>query len=220
MKTLPSLSELFNLENFDHKLLFEGCENIWDVVAKLKSYLLGLPLGKIEVEIPSGAYLQNPELISIGPGTVVEPGILIRGPCVIGANCQIRHGAYIRGEVLTGNNCVIGHATEAKNSILLDHAHAAHFAYVGDSILGNGVNLGAGTICANLKLNGSPVKIHHEGAVFPTGLRKLGALLGDGSQTGCNAVLNPGTIFGKGSFCYPNVNIGGVFAAGSVIKAV
>jgi NDP-sugar pyrophosphorylase family protein len=210
--------ELFDLAEFEHKSLFEGCTYAWEALFRLKEYLASCTLGNILCPIPEGVHIENRELVSIGKGTTIEYGAFIRGPCVIGENCEIRHSAYIRGDVIAGNGCVIGHTSELKHTILLNKAHAAHFAYVGDSILGNRVNLGAGTKCANLKLDGGAVKIRCEGKNIDTGMRKLGAILGDGVQVGCNAVLNPGTIFGKNTFCYPVINVGGYFPAESRIK--
>lgn len=208
----------FNLSSFAHSGLFEGCKYVWEVLPKIHPYLQSLPLGVIETEIPQGAFLINPELISIGKGTVVEPGAYIKGPCIIGEKCTIRHGAYIRGDVIVGNNSVIGHDTEIKNTIMLNDAHAAHFAYLGDSILGNHVNLGAGTKCANLRLDNKEIVIRHDEQEFHTGLRKFGSIIGDGVQIGCNSVLNPGTLVGKWVACYPCVNFGGVIPAHVTVR--
>ncbi len=128
--------------------------------------------------------------IHIGEGTVVEPGALIKGPTIIGKNTEVRQGAYIRGNCLIGNRCVVGHTTEMKSSIMMDGAKAGHFAYIGDSILGNNVNLGAGTKLANFKIVEMDIRLRIEGKVYKTGLRKLGAILGDNVETGCNSVIN------------------------------
>jgi len=208
----------FDLSTFQHKQIFNQCENVWEALSLIPNYLEQSSLGKIEVEIPEGVYLVQPELITIEKGTVIEPTAYIKGPCWIGKNCSIRHGAYIRGNVITGDGCVIGHASEVKNSIFLNKAHAAHFAYVGDSILGNHINLGAGTKCANLKLDNQSVAIWDGGQKIDSGLRKFGAIIGDRSQIGCNAVTNPGTLLGKGSTCYPCVNIGGFIEEGRIVK--
>jgi bifunctional N-acetylglucosamine-1-phosphate-uridyltransferase/glucosamine-1-phosphate-acetyltransferase GlmU-like protein len=158
----------------------------------------------------SGAVLFDSD-ISIGEGTVVEPGALIKGPSIIGNHTEVRQGAYLRGDCLIGDRCVVGHTTEVKHSIMLDDAKAGHFAYIGDSILGNHVNLGAGTKLANLKIVDVEMKIRVEGKVYETGLRKLGAILGDHTETGCNSVTSPGTLLGKASLVYPCVNIPGGF---------
>ncbi len=134
--------------------------------------------------------------VYIAEGATVEPTAMIQGPCIIGPHAEVRHAAYIRGNVFVGAKAVVGHTTEVKGSVFFDHAKAGHFAYVGDSILGYNVNLGAGTKLANLKLDGSSVSVKHpvSGHLINTGLRKFSAIMGDESQTGCNAVLSPGTI--------------------------
>ena len=157
-------------------------------------------------------------MISIGQGSVIEPGAYIQGPCVIGKNCIVRHGAYIRGNVLTGDDCLIGHDTEVKQAILFNKARPAHFAYIGDSILGNGVNLGAGVKCANFKLDHSSIQLNISGKLVATGMRKLGALIGDGSQIGCNSVTNPGTLIGQEVRCYPCLTLQGFIPSRSLIK--
>jgi NDP-sugar pyrophosphorylase family protein len=213
-----SVADFFDLSSFEHQSVFEKCSYVWQVLEKLEAYLLRQSLGTIASAHQECAYLVNPDLISIGEGTVIEPGAYIRGPCIIGRNCQIRHGSYIRGNVIVGDRCVVGHATELKHSILLNHARAAHFAFVGDSVLGNDVNLGAGVKCANLRLDGSPVCVRYHQQSISTGLRKCGAIVGDGCQIGCNVVINPGTLFGKRAKCYPCVNIGGVIEEGMLVK--
>ncbi len=204
----------FNLLSYEHKALFAGKNHLWEVLSYLKPYLASLPLGKVEAKISDGAYIIDRHLISIGKGSVVEPGAYIKGPCYIGNDCTIRHGAYIRGDVLIGNGCVVGHDTEVKHSIFLNEVHAAHFAYLGDTILGNRVNLGAGTICANLKFNRAKVAV----GGIDTGLSKFGAIIGDDSQTGCNSVTNPGTCVGQSVWIYPCTNVGGFIPSHSTVK--
>jgi len=158
------------------------------------------------VVLHAGCVLWGPD-ISFGPGTVVEPGALVKGPTLVGACTEIRQGAYLRGGCIVGDRCVVGHATEMKNSILLDGAQAGHFAYIGDSVLGNDVNLGAGTKLANLKMKRASVRLRIEGEPVDTGMRKLGAILGDGTETGCNSVTNPGALLGKGCLVFPNTAV-------------
>lgn len=165
--------------------------------------------------IYAGAVLMGDDIF-IGKGTVVEPGTLIRGPAIIGDNTEVRQGAYIRGEVVVGNQCVVGHTTEIKHSIMLGGSKAGHFAYIGDSILGR-VNLGAGTKLANLKLDESPVVIKVGKTNYDTRLKKLGAVIGDGVEIGCNSVTNPGTLIGKGSSAYPNSTLHGYYPPKSVV---
>ncbi|MES2274359.1 MAG: UDP-N-acetylglucosamine diphosphorylase [Chlamydiota bacterium] len=207
MMTAPE--QFFSLQRYAHRSLWKEGEPVWSALAALEGYLRKRKSCQIEIEIPAGVYLARPELISIGKGTVIEPGVYIQGPCIIGKNCIIRHGAYIRESVICGDHCAIGHSSEIKNSILLDYAHATHFVYVGDSILGNWVNLGAGVKCANLRLDRSDVKVFFKGEKINTGLKKLGAIIGDRAQIGCNCVLNPGTLMGKQSVAFPLVNLSG-----------
>jgi NDP-sugar pyrophosphorylase family protein len=156
--------------------------------------------------IMAGAILAGNQ-IRIGKGVLIEPGALIKSPTIIGNQTEVRHGAYIRGNCLIGNNCVVGHVTEVKHSIFLDGAKAGHFAYLGDSILGNQVNLGAGTKLANLRFIKGDIAINTPNGLVKTGLRKLGAILGDHVQTGCNSVTNPGTLLGKKSMVIPNITV-------------
>lgn len=212
-------SQFWDVSLFAHAVLFAGDPAPWVVLSKIATYLQSLELGRIEGRVAEGAYFEEREKIFLAPGVVVEAGAYIRGPCWIGPGTEIRHGAYIRGNVITGRNCVIGHDTEVKNSLFLDGAHAAHFAYVGDSILGNRVNLGAGVKCANFRLDGQKISVLVDGKRVETGLRKLGALIGDGVQIGCNAVLNPGTSVGKNTFCYPGLHLAGAIPEESIVKS-
>ena len=147
------------------------------------------------------------EQIFLGPGSVVEPGALIQGPTIIGAHTEVRQGAYVRGNCIIGNRCILGHTTEIKASMMLDDAKAGHFAYIGDSILGNATNLGAGTKLANLKIGAGTVRVKFGSNSLDTGLRKFGAILGDHVEIGCNAVTNPGTALGKGCLVFPVTSV-------------
>ncbi len=166
--------------------------------------------------IMPGAYLFDDNLI-IGSGSVIEPGALIKGPTIIGRNTEVRQGAYVRGDALVGDGCVVGHATEVKASIMLDGAQAGHFAYIGDSILGRNVNLGAGTKLANLKMIPGVVVVMSGKERLKTGRRKLGAILGDGTETGCNSVTSPGTLLGRRSIVYPGISVPGGYYRGRTI---
>lgn len=176
------------------ELLGKGLETF--LINKLRE--LGVsdrPVVKGKVE--EGAIVRG--AVYIAEGAHVEPTAMIVGPTYIGPDCEVRHGAYVRGNVFASRACVLGHASEFKGAVLFDEAKAGHFAYVGDSILGVNVNLGAGTKIANLKLKGNEVFYSdpQSHTRVGSGLRKFGALLGDDSQTGCNAVLSPGSILGR-----------------------
>lgn len=166
--------------------------------------------------------------IYIGKGTVLEPTAIVKGPAVIGEECEIRQGAYIRGNAIVGDHCVVGHATEIKNSILMDHTEAGHFNYIGDSILGSHVNLGAGTKLANLQFRSKQEKqgnfirticIPINGEEVDTGMEKLGAVLGDYVEMGCNSATCPGALVGSDNWIYPNMTLPkGFYAPGAFIS--
>ena len=158
--------------------------------------------------IMAGAVLLGKK-IALGNGVLIESGAMIKSPAIIGDMSEVRQGAYLRGYCLAGKRCVLGHTTEIKNSILLNDAKAGHFAYLGDSILGNDVNLGAGTKLANLKFLPGNVNIFHQGRQIDTSRRKLGAIIGDKGQCGCNSVTSPGTLMAKMAILMPNATAKG-----------
>lgn len=208
--------DLFDLAQTEHALLFEGCEFAWEALRKIRSYL-ALTLRPALHHSREGESYIGPE-VYIGEGTRVEQGAMIRGPAIIGRHCQIRHNAYIREDVIIGDDCVVGNACELKNALLFNGAQVPHFNYVGDSILGWRAHLGAGAKISNVKLVAGNVTVEKEGIPFDTGLRKFGALLGDGADIGCNAVLNPGSIIGRNSVVYPNVCWRGILPANMIVK--
>lgn len=225
--------DFFDLDGYEFKAVFDECDYVWEALSKVGRFALEYIMNfdgdeTIRGTIMSGAYVDDRNAVVIGEGTVVEPGAFIQGPAIIGKNCQIRHGAYIRGDVVIGNNCVVGHASELKNTIMLDTAQCPHFAYVGDSILGRKVNLGAGTKLSNLpvvsvkdaKTGKRPhVVITIEGKAYDTGLSKFGAIVGDGVMTGCNMVTNPGCLIGRNTLVYPNMSLRkGYYPPNKIIK--
>jgi NDP-sugar pyrophosphorylase family protein len=213
-----SAGAFFSLTGYDHANLFAEDAPVWEALRLLKRYLSTQTLGVIESAVPSSVHLVHPEWIRIGKGCRIEPGAYIEGPCILGDACEIRHGAYIRGHVVTGSECVIGHATEIKHSILLNRVCAAHLNYIGDSILGNDVNLGAGTKLANLRLDRSFVPVLFQGRRWETHLKKLGAVIGDGGQLGCNCVTNPGALLGPKSRCSPCLAVSGYVPENAHVK--
>jgi len=201
MKTNFSPGTFFELSGFEHKNIF-NLEHVWEVLPKISEYIKN----------------NSSEAITIGEGTVIEEGAFIKGPAIIGKNCLIRHGAYIRENVIIGDNSLIGHSVEIKNSVVLNNSHISHFNYIGDSIIGNDVNLSGGSITANFRLDGASVMIKNDEEQFETGLAKLGAIVGDGSRIGVNSVLNPGTILSKNSKVYPLTSVFGVHLNEKTIK--
>jgi len=209
-------SELFDLSQTEHVAIFDDCKYAWDALKKIQSYLQTHLRPGLHNHCEGVAFIG--EQVFIGEGTLVEDGVMIKGPAIIGRNCEIRHNAYIRQHVIIGNNCVVGNSCEVKNSILLNHAVAAHFNYIGDSILGYKAHLGAGVKISNFKLISGNITVEIDGKSFDTGLLKFGALLGDNTDIGCNAVLNPGSIVGRGSIIYPNTNWRGVLPPNKMVK--
>lgn len=209
-------NDLFDLTQTEHALLFEGCQYAWEALRKIEAYLAAHLRPELRNRCEGEAYVGK--LVFIGEGTVVEDGVMIKGPAIIGRNCQIRHNAYLREAVIVGDDCVVGNACELKNAVLFNHATVPHFNYVGDSIVGYKAHLGAGVKVSNVKLTPGNIQVELEGKPFDTGLRKFGALLGDGCEIGCNAVLNPGSIIGRGSVVYPNTNWRGVLLPDSIVK--
>jgi len=209
-------ADLFDLNQTEHAAIFDGCKFTWDALKKIEGYLAANL--KPARHNPGEGRAFIGEKVFIGEGTVVEDGAMIKGPAIIGKNCQIRHNAYLRENVIIGDDCVVGNSTEIKNSLLFNHAVAPHFNYVGDSILGHKAHLGAGVKISNFKMFPGNIEVELDGQPFDTGLRKFGALLGDGVEIGCNAVLNPGSIIGRGAVIYPNVFWRGILPANMIAK--
>jgi len=208
--------DLFDLAQTEHAALFDGCEYAWDALKKIKAYVAAHLKPGLRNRCEGDAFIGAN--VFIGEGTVVEDGAMIKGPAIIGRNCQIRHNAYIRDDVLIGDGCVVGNSCELKNALLFNGATVPHFNYVGDSILGHKAHLGAGVVLSNFKAFPGNVTVELDGKPLDTGLRKFGALLGDGADVGCNAVLNPGSILGRGVILYPCVNWRGVLPANKIAK--
>jgi NDP-sugar pyrophosphorylase family protein len=207
--------DLFDLAQTGHAAIFDGCNYAWEALKNIEPYLASVPRQNPPKRFPGASIGDR---VIIGEGTIVEPGAMIKGPAIIGKNCQIRHNAYIRENVLIGDNCVVGNASELKNALLFNGAQAPHYNYIGDSILGYKAHTGAGVICSNLKSLPGNVTVMLDGRPLDTGLRKFGALIGDGAEVGCNSVLNPGSILGRGAVIYPGVNWRGVLPANSIAK--
>jgi len=209
-------AEYLSLEHTAHPKLFENQKYIWDALKQIASYLQFRLKPGVLGELMGKPFISGH--VFIGHGTVVEPGAVLKGPAWIGENCQIRSGCYVRENVIVGNEVVMGNSCEFKNSILFDGAQVPHFNYVGDSILGYRAHLGAGVILSNVKLDRAEIAVSGEQGDIATGLTKFGAIVGDHTEIGCNAVINPGSILGRECLIYPGVNFRGVLPHRSIVK--
>ena len=206
-----TVSELYDCKNEIIAPFLNSFKYPWELLLQIKDYIYKL----IESE-PDG-YTKLSNDVIIGKNVKIYPTATVEGPCVIGNDSVVRPGAFIRGSVIIGEGCVIGNSTEIKNSVLLDFVQVPHYNYIGDSVLGNKAHMGAGSICSNLKSGGKNVVIHADSDI-ETGLRKVGAFLGDGADVGCGCVLNPGTVIGKNTSVYPLTALRGVYPANSIVK--
>lgn len=195
--------EFFDLDNISFSDLFKNLNYPWEALRNMQSYL--------DSKI-------NTENIVIGEGTVVEKDAVIKGKAIIGKNCLIGNAVLLRGNCILGDNVQIGHGVELKNIIVLSNSSIAHLNYVGDSIVGNNVNVSAGAIVANLRLDKQEILVNVQDEKVNTGLNKFGAIIGDGCTIGVNSVLNPGTILGKNCVVYPLTFVKGSHANNEIIK--
>ena len=204
--------DLFNLDLVDDELkALLSPENPWDILAELDRFLEDVESGG-EGHVHETAVLKGK--VFIAKGATVKPHAYIEGPAWIGPHASVGHGAYIRGGTVLGSGAKVGHSSEVKHALLLSGAQAPHFNYVGDSILGNNVNIGAGVKLANFHTMGKNIKINGK----DTGLRKFSAALGDNVSIGCNSVLSPGTIIGQNTIAYSGAMLHGVYPANSIVK--
>ena len=183
----------------------------WEALGGIKALILelGKDLGEEYEEVGPTVWVHKT--------AKVAPTAYLGAPCIIGENTEVRHGAFIRGSALVGDGCVVGNSVELKNAILFDSVQVPHYNYVGDSILGYKAHMGAGSITSNVKSDKTLVVIHTEPAIS-TGIKKVGAMLGDFVEVGCNSVLNPGTVIGKNSNVYPLSCVRGVIPTNSIYK--
>jgi NDP-sugar pyrophosphorylase family protein len=189
----------------------------WEWVSRIEAALASLGVYQALPPVPDGVHISGK--VYLAPGVKLPPYAVIAGPAWIGPGTEIRAGAFIRGNVIVGANCVLGNSCEFKNCLLMDRVETPHFNYVGDSILGNDSHLAAGVICSNLRLDKKTVRIRASDSVYDTGLRKLGAMVGDGAEVGCNAVLNPGALLGRRSFVSPAIAFGGYLPPETLVRS-
>ena len=210
---LYKIKELFDLERTQAKEYLLGFTYPWEALLGLKEFILRL-----------GATLSTSEYDEISPSVWTHKSAKIAfnaylgAPCIIGAGTEVRHCAFIRGAALVGKNCVVGNSTELKNVILFDNVQVPHYNYVGDSILGYKAHMGAGSITSNVKSDKTPVEIKSEEEKVKTAMKKVGAMIGDYVEVGCNSVLNPGTVVGRNTQIYPLSCVRGVVKENVIYK--
>lgn len=215
------LSDFFDTNLEPESFFFDQCEYPWQGLVNLKSRMKSLLEEKghrVPQGLPESVVIKGD--VYIDDGAKIEENTFIQGPTFIGSGAEVRFGAYIRGNVYMGAGAVVGHDTEVKHSLLLPGAKAAHFAYVGDSILGREVNLGAGTKCANVRVDmgKNNLMLRIDGQKYDSGIRKFGAIMGNNASVGCNTVTNPGTLMGRDSLAYPLSNLSGYIAPRTIVK--
>ena len=208
---MVTINDLYDLRHTLAADYLSGFTYPWEALKGIKDMILALgpTLGE--------EYTEVSETVWVHKSAKVAPTAYLGAPCIIGPGTEVRHGAFIRGSALVGENCVVGNSVELKNVILFDNVQTPHYNYVGDSILGYKSHMGAGSITSNVKSDKTLVVIHGQEDI-PTGQKKVGAMLGDYVEVGCNSVLNPGTVVGRNSSVYPLSCVRGVIPANSIYK--
>jgi NDP-sugar pyrophosphorylase family protein len=205
--------KFFDLSTFAYRDIFNEINYVWEVLPKIKEYIV--------MQFKSGqlkANYKEKDDVYIGEGTIIQEGVTIVGPAIIGRYALLGHGSYVRENCIIGNNAQLGHAVEVKGSIFLDDSKASHLNYIGDSIIGGKVNISGGAILANYRLDKKPIMVIAGENKIETGLEKFGSIIGDRSNIGVSCVLNPGTILGKNTVIYPLISVKGVHKDNEVIK--
>lgn len=208
-----NLKGILDINKTIGKDLFKETNYPWEVLPYIKDYII--TLGN---NLDKDNYTEIEDHIWVGSNVEIDKLSTIIAPCIIDDNTIIRPGAYIRGNAIIGKNCVIGNSTEIKNTIIFDNCQLPHYNYIGDSILGYHVHLGAGVILSNLKNDGTNIDIKYKGKKVSTGMRKMGSVIGDSTEVGCNSVLYPGTIIGKNTNIYPLTRVRGIINSNSIVK--
>ena len=207
------IKDLYDLDHTMAKEYLEGFDYPWEALKGIKDLII--KLGK---QLPKDEYDEVTENVWVHKEAKVFPSVYLGAPCIIGAGTEVRHCAFVRGSALVGENCVVGNSVELKNVILFDNVQTPHYNYVGDSILGYKSHMGAGSITSNVKSDKSLVVIKNGDEQIETGIKKVGAMLGDFVEVGCNSVLNPGTVLGRNVSVYPTSCVRGVIEEDSIVK--
>lgn len=208
-----TIAALYTLEETIAKELFEGLTYPWEALPLIRDFIVRL--GR---SLPEDKYEQVKENVWIARSARVFPSAYINGPAIIDEEAEVRQCAFIRGNAIVGKKAVVGNSTELKNVVLFNNVQVPHYNYVGDSVLGFKAHMGAGSITSNVKSDKTLVTVKGEGISIETGLKKMGAMLGDNVEVGCNSVLNPGTVIGRNSNIYPTSMVRGVVPAGCIYK--
>lgn len=212
MMTLRT-EELLDLDKTLAKELFDGRMYPWECLPHIGEFIL-----RLGAALDPERFLHPEESIWIAKTAKVFPSVFIQGPCIIDEGAEIRHSAFIRGNAIVGKDAVVGNSTELKNVVLFDGVQVPHYNYVGDSIFGYKAHMGAGAITSNVKGDKSLTVVHKDKEDLPTGLKKFGAILGDYCEVGCNTVLNPASVAGRGVQIYPLSMVRGVIPANHIYK--
>lgn len=208
------ITDLYDLSETIAAELFEGVTYPWEVLPKIHDFIL--ELGR---KLPKDIYEEKGENIWIAKNASVAPTACLNGPLIVDEEAEIRHCAFVRGNAIVGKGAVVGNSTELKNVVLFNKVQVPHYNYVGDSVLGYKSHMGAGSITSNVKSDKTLVTVKGKDVCIETGLKKMGAMLGDFVEVGCNSVLNPGTVIGRHTNVYPTSMVRGIIPADSIYKA-
>lgn len=208
-----TVSNMYDMNETIAASLFDGVTYPWEVLPKIHDYII--ELGKT---LPAEKYESRGENIWVAKNAKVAPTACLNGPLIIDEEAEVRHCAFVRGNAIVGKGAVVGNSTELKNVVLFNKVQVPHYNYVGDSVLGYKSHMGAGSITSNVKSDKTLVAVKGEGIYIETGLKKMGAMLGDNVEVGCNSVLNPGSVIGRNSNVYPTSMVRGVIPANSIYK--
>ncbi len=212
-----TISDLYNLDETIAAKLFEGATYPWEVLSRIRDFIL-----ELGSTLPEDIFEKRGEDIWVAKSAKVAPTACLNGPLIIDEEAEVRHCAFVRGSAIVGKGAVVGNSTELKNVVLFNKVQVPHYNYVGDSILGYKSHMGAGSITSNVKSDKTLVVVKGKGIAgeiaIETGLKKMGAMLGDNVEVGCNSVLNPGTVVGRNTNIYPTSMVRGVIPADSIYK--
>lgn len=207
------ISNLYNLDETIAKDIFNGCEYPWEVLSKIKDFII-----KLGESLDKNEYEKIGENVWIAKSAKIAPTAYINGPAIIGKEAEVRHCAFIRGNAIVGQKAVVGNSTELKNVILFNNVQVPHYNYVGDSILGYKSHMGAGSITSNVKSDKKLVIVKNGNEKIETGLKKFGSMVGDNVEVGCGSILNPGSVIGRNTNIYPLSSVRGVVKPNSIYK--